>query len=113
PHLESLRIVRLAAQSRDRHVESGRLRRDRQPQEHHRRTSGSPRSSASPRLCGEDSASGQTTPHFLLNSHSDARIPSASRKITGMSHKSRVSRVVIPASEYEISFVNLDASSGL
>ena len=54
-----------------------------------------------------------TTPHRLRSSHSQARIPSASRKIAGMSHRSRVSRVEMPASEYEISFASLDASPGL
>ena len=41
----------------------------------------------------------QITPHFRRSSHSADRSISSSRKITGMSHRSRVSRTVIPASE--------------
>ena len=41
----------------------------------------------------------QITPHFLRSSHSPARRPSSSRNTIGMSHKSRVSRTVMPASE--------------
>ena len=41
----------------------------------------------------------QITPHFLRSNHSAARRPSRARKIMGMSHRSRVSRTVMPASE--------------
>ena len=45
----------------------------------------------------------QTTPHFLRSSHSAARISRAARKKIGASHKSRVSRIEMPASLYEMS----------
>ena len=45
--------------------------------------------------------------------HSEARSDSTNRNNTGISQRSLVSRVVIPASEYEISLDSLDASLGL
>ena len=79
PHFEALRVVRFAAEAGDVDVEGRRRQRERGQQQQGKRL--------------------HTTPHFLRNSHSEARIPMASRKITGMSQRSRVSRVVIPASE--------------
>src|SRR4029450_7772722 len=95
PHLEPLGIVRLAAEAGKSEEEcSGVCGQDRQEED------------AKQNLF-------HTTPHFLRSSHSLARNARASRKISGMSHRSRVSRVVMPASEYEISFDNLDASDGV
>src|ERR1700728_1072109 len=44
-----------------------------------------------------------TKPHLRRSSHSAARSAKRSIKMTGMFHRSLVSRPVIPASEYEIS----------
>src|SRR5215471_18001122 len=54
-----------------------------------------------------------TTPHLRRNSHSEPRSISARKNTTGMSHRSFVSRVVIPASEYEISLASFAASDGV
>ena len=89
PHLESLVVVRLAAEAGDRQKVSGR-----------RRCQGS-----SQQQCADS----HTTPHLRRNSHSDARRPSANRKMAGISQRSRASRAVMPASEYEISLASLDA----
>ena len=44
-------------------------------------------------------ARSQITPHFLRSSHSTDRSINRTRNTTGMSHRSRVSRTVMPASE--------------
>src|SRR5262249_4160298 len=83
PAAEALLVLRLAAQSGDGYV----IRR-----------------------CLDDSGAGQrqkneshhTTPHFRRSSHSIDRSERASRNTNGISQMSFVSRVVIPASEYEI-----------
>ena len=93
PHLEPLFVIRLAAQPGDGHIKGGGGRRERGQQQQREQP--------------------HTTPHLLRNSHSLARSARASRKMAGISHRSRVSRVEMPASEYEISFASLDASPGL
>src|ERR1019366_3934403 len=97
PHLEALHIVGFAAEPGDGEVERGPRQREGGEEQPDRGSQ----------------AGFHTTPHFRRSSHSEPRMAMASRKIAGISQRSRVSRVVIPASEYEISFVSLDASSGL
>src|ERR1039458_998796 len=53
-----------------------------------------------------------TIPHFRRSSHSENRSRRITRKITGIFHSSLVSRTVIPASEYGISLLNFESSSG-
>src|SRR5271157_4818520 len=66
-----------------------------------------------PRGLRHNFTAAHTTPQRRRSSHSAARIARTSRKSAGISHRSRVSRVVMPASEYEISFASLDVSEGL
>ena len=94
PHFEALRVIGFAAEPGNGDVEGGGVCGARRQE-------------------NQGNKPNHTTPHLRRSSHSDARIPNASRNTTGISHKSRVSREVMPASEYEISFANLDASSGL
>ena len=93
PHLEALVVIGLAAQAGDSQIEGGGGRAQRGGHQQHGQL--------------------HTTPHFRRSSHSEARMPSTSRKTIGISHKSRVSRVVMPASEYEISLASLAASAGV
>src|SRR5207253_985149 len=87
PGSETLLVIRLAAKSGNRHAVGGRVRAKRPAQKQQSKL--------------------QTTPHFRRRSHSDVRSIRAIRNSTGMSHRSRVSRDVIPASEYEISSLSL------
>src|SRR5258707_10000527 len=51
-----------------------------------------------------------TTPHFWRSSHSEERNRIIRKKMTGIFHRSFVSRTVMPASEYEISPGSLERS---
>src|SRR5262249_22951044 len=83
PSAEALLILGLAPESGDSHVVCGRVQGDGGSQ-------------------GQRKELLHTTPHFRRSIHSIARSDSANRNMTGISQRSLVSRVVIPASEYEI-----------
>src|SRR5262249_50100645 len=91
PSAEALLILGLAAESGDGHVVCGGVHGDSGNQ-------------------GQRKELLHTTPHFRRRSHSIARSDRANRNTTGISQRSLVSRVVIPASEYEIWLASLPMS---
>ena len=91
PHFEALIVIGLATQAGDSHVERGRRRRE-SCQKRQCKNAGN-------RSLTFAARNVHTTPHFRRSSHSAARIEINSRNTTGRSQRSRVSRVVMPASE--------------
>src|ERR1700694_1160223 len=100
---EALLVIRFATQTRNGKVIGSGMRRE------HGQTRGS---EAQTDAQGGLPADFHTTPHFRRRSHSEERNSRIRRKMTGMFHKSFVSRTVMPASEYEISLGSLDSSCG-
>src|ERR1700674_927967 len=87
---EALLVIGFAAQARNRDVIGSGPRGE-------RAQTCTAEAKANP-LCGLP-ANIHTTPHFRRKSHSEDRKTRIRRKITGMFHKSFLSRTVIPASE--------------
>src|ERR1700736_29677 len=100
---EALLVIRFVTQARDRNVVGSGARGER----------GKTRiSKAQNHAQGGPSVDLHTTPHFRRRSHSEERNSRIRRKMTGMFHKSFVSRTVMPASEYEISLGSLESFCG-
>ena len=103
---EALLVIGLAAQARDGDVVDARARGNAHSSTPPSNTAAQGRSTWPP-------AAAHTIPHFRRSSHSEERSSRSSRNITGMFHRSLVSRMVMPASEYGISFARLGKILGL